>query len=94
MHVLDKYDLERMDRGCIEMLESITNPNEREAAVSAVVAKLEETKRRGELWATNPHIPFRMGSMDERNLDERIADNTEVIRKIEHRITTLKLWSS
>lgn len=91
--MLDRYTIERMDRLCIEMLESIAGSNESSAAVAATIAKLQEMRQRGEEWAKHPHIPFSMGSMDERNLDERIVDNTKVIRDINRRIDALRLWS-
>lgn len=75
------------------MLESIASSSERRTAVSAVIEKLEETKRRGEEWGKDPKIRFSFGSMDERDLDERIADNTKVIGNIERRIAALKLWA-
>lgn len=92
--MLDKYDVEKMNALSIEMLEVIESPNERAAASAKVIAKLEEMKQRGEEWGKQPNIPFRMGSMDYRDLDERIIDNTKVIGDIERRITALKLWST
>jgi len=90
--MLDQYTVQRMNALCIKMLESITTPEQRFSVVSETMLALQEMKKKGEDWAKNPKIPFSMGSMDERDLDERIADNTKIIAIIECRIASLNLW--
>lgn len=93
-HEQDDYAIQRMDIICIRMLDSVTDESQRREAVEQVIVQLEAMKASGEEWAKSPHIPFRMGCMDERDLDERIADNIEALKKIERRITCLKAWMS
>ncbi len=90
-HEQDEYSIGHMNHACIKMLDEVTEEN-RQEIVLKVIAQLEAMKASGEEWAKAPNIPFRMGSMDERDLDERIADNIEALKKIEHRIACLKVW--
>lgn len=88
--MLDHFTVQQMDALCIKMLESATM--NREQVVLDTMTKLREIKTRGEKWGENPSIPFSMNSMDERDLDERIADNKRVLALIERRIASLKVW--
>lgn len=91
-HEQDSYSIAEMNRICVRMLDGVTDATQRKEIVLKTIAELEAMKASGEEWAKAPHIPFRMGSMDERDLDERIRDNIEALKKIEHRIACLKVW--
>lgn len=90
-HEQDDYSIGHMNVACIKMLDGITDKASLRENVLKTISQLEAMKASGEEWAKAPNIPFRMGCMDERDLDERIADNIVALQKIDHRIACLKV---
>jgi hypothetical protein len=88
MSGLDHYAIESADHHCAKLFDQ---PKSAERLLE-IITKLERKIASAKEWRKTPNIPFSMGSMDERDLGERIADHDRYLPLLEQRVENLKSW--